>query len=111
MDCNNIDTLDLRGKKYNIIINENDTLNLTLEFRDDNDIPRDMLESIIYFVINDVKVADFDNGIEITGEYNHIVNIQYEITQSIGVHQYALRMIENDIDRAELFGKLTIKDI
>ena len=108
--CNN-DTLDLRGKNLPIIMNEIDTFNLALEFKDDNDMPRDMSVSVIYLVINDITVAELGTGITVSGDDNNIVSVNYTISQGVGQHSYALRVIENGVDRAELYGRLTIKDL
>jgi hypothetical protein len=110
MSCNT-DTLDLRGKNLPIIMNEVDTFNLALEFKDDNDLPRDMSASVIYLVINDITVAELGTGITVSGDDNNIVSVVYTITQGIGQHSYAVRVIEDNVDRAELFGRLTIKDV
>jgi hypothetical protein len=110
MSCENTN-LDLRGKNLPIYINQNDTFNLALEFKDDNELPRDMSASDIYLVINDITVAQIGTGITVSGADNNIVSVVYELTQSIGTNMYAIRVVENGIDRAELYGKLTIKDI
>lgn len=108
-DCNNI--LDLRGTNLPIIINQDDTLHISLVFKDDAGLPRDMSLAVIYLVINDITVAELGTGISVGGVGNNEVSVSYELTQGIGIHQYQLRVDENGVDKAELYGKLTIKDV
>ena len=108
-DCNNI--LDLRGTNLPIIINQDDTLHISLVFKDDAGLPRDMSLAVIYLVINDITVAELGTGITVGGVGNNEVSVSYELIQGIGIHHYQLRVDENGVDKAELYGKLTIKEV
>lgn len=112
MDCTpTSNSLDLRGTYLPIFLNEGDTLHISLVFKDDEELPRDLSLSNIYLVINDIIVAGIGNGITIGGVGNNEVSISYNLIQGLGTHNYQIRIEEGDVDKAELYGKLTIKDI
>lgn len=110
MDCNT-NILDLRGTNLPIFVNDGDTLHISLVFKDDNGDARDLSAASIYLVINDVTVANLGSGITVSGVGNNEVSISYELIQGIGVHTYQIRVDESGVDKAELYGKITIKDV